>query len=446
MKPSQDLSPFKIFTLINSENIDQLIPDFLMESEHFFLVLLDVEGNLINSNSIFSKVTGSSSGLGFQNFIDKDSARNFSDLLEKTLDSPKDVQHALFNIHREKSQTVMPVWWEFSLITNSDGDLMGVIGVGVGIQFLEQGMPWDNLVDVLQFGRIKLSSNRTVISLDDKVSNWVGQSPQELKGVSILNKEVFRVSQELELAFKQIYENGRPVCLVLKGRDSNLEFASFLTRVPDGFHLFILPREKNQISSDLSKPFSPQQLDALQGAVWVVNREFEIIQLNQGANSLGILWNGKELSEGLKFSFQRKSENFDKLISNCKRAFSGNQSNFELYSKSSNDEMGMWRVGIKPVYDLNGIFQSILIQAFDLSALNQRFNNLQKENQNLQELALRPSHILRSPLSSMLGLLDLIDQKQLDPENQKYFSYLKPLAKELDNVIRSNAKKMSALN
>jgi signal transduction histidine kinase len=108
--------------------------------------------------------------------------------------------------------------------------------------------------------------------------------------------------------------------------------------------------------------------------------------------------------------------------------------------------MGLWRVGIKPVYDLNGIFQSILIQAFDLSALNQRFNNLQKENQNLQEMALRPSHILRSPLSSMLGLLDLIDQKQLDPENQKYFSYLKPLAKELDNVIRSNAKKMSALN
>jgi light-regulated signal transduction histidine kinase (bacteriophytochrome) len=106
----------------------------------------------------------------------------------------------------------------------------------------------------------------------------------------------------------------------------------------------------------------------------------------------------------------------------------------------------MWRVGIRPVYDTKGLVQTILIQAFDLFVLNQRLLNLQKENQNLKELAMRPSHILRSPLSSMLGLLDLIDQKQLDSENQKYFSYLKLLAKELDDGIRSNAKKMSALN
>lgn len=432
--------------MINSENIDQLIPDFLMESEHFFLVLLDVEGNIINSNSIFSKLTGSRSGKGFQNLVDNDAAINFSELLEKTLDSPKEVQHALFNIHREKTDSFLPVWWEFSLITNSDGDLLGVIGVGVGIQFLEQGMPWDNLVDVLQFGKIKLSSNKTLISLDEKVSNWVGNSSQELNGVSIFNKEIFQVTSEMELAFNKISENGRPVCLVLKRRDSNLEFASFLTRVPDGFHLFILPREKIQISSDSPKPFSTHQLSALQGAVWVVNREFKIIQLNQEATSLGMLWNGKELTEGSKFSFQRQSQHFEKLISNCKRAFSGNQSDFEMSLNTLDDEMGMWQVGIKPVYDLKGIFQAILIQAFDLSTLNQRFIKLQKENQNLQELALRPSHILRSPLSSMLRLLDLIDQKQLDPENQKYFSYLKPLAKELDNVIRSNAKKMSALD
>lgn len=417
-----------------------------MESKHFFLVVLDVEGNLINSNSIFSKITGSKSGKGFQRLIDKESAHNFSDLLEKTLDSPKDVQHALFNIYLEKTGSFIPVWWEFSLITNSDGDLMGVIGVGVGIQFLEQGMPWDNLVDVLQLGRIELSSNKTLISLDDKVASWLGKTSKQLKGNSILNIDIFQFTQELELAFKQIAENGRPVCLVLRQLNSTLEFASFLTRVPNGFHLLILPREQNQLTADLQRPFSTCQLEALQGAVWVVNREFKIIQLNQKAYDVGILWNGKELCEGLFFSFSSQSENFDKLILNCKKAFSGNFKEFELSMKSWESELGMWRVGIKPLYNLDGIIQTILIQTFDLSSLNQRFLALQKENLTLKELALRPSHILRSPLSSMLGLLDLIDQKQLDPENQKYFSYLKPLAKELDNVIRLNAKKMSALN
>ncbi|MFT6895293.1 MAG: hypothetical protein ACJAWX_002911, partial [Algoriphagus sp.] len=51
-----------------------------------------------------------------------------------------------------------------------------------------------------------------------------------------------------------------------------------------------------------------------------------------------------------------------------------------------------------------------------------------------------------SPLSSMLGLLDLIDPNQLDFENQKYFSYLKPLAKKLDEVIRTNAKQISSFD
>lgn len=432
--------------MIRSENIDHLIPDFLMESEHFFLVLLDVEGNLINSNRVFSKLVDKESDLDFHKIIDKDSARNFSELLEKTLDSPKEVQHALFNIGIGKTDSNLPVWWEFSVITNSDGDLMGIIGVGVGIQFLEQGMPWDNLVDVLQFGRIKLAPNKTLVGWDEKVANCLELSSSELKGSSILEQSVLPAYPDLELAFKQISENGRPVCLVLKQPDSNQEFASLLTRVPDGFHLFILPREKKKAVKELIKPFTTVQLGSLQGAVWVINSDFKILQLNQEAKRLGILWKGRELNEGSKFHFQQQSESFSKLISNCKSAFSGNSIDFELQTKLPDQEIGMWRVGIRPVYDNNGVAQTILIQAFDLFVLNRRLLNLQMENQNLKELALRPSHILRSPLSSMLGLLDLIDQKQLDSENQKYFSYLKPLAKELDNVIRSNAKKMSAFD
>ncbi len=417
-----------------------------MESEHFFLVLMDVEGKLVNSNRTFSRLVGNDSELDFHKMIDENSALNFSELLEKTLNSPKEVHHALFNISIEKTDSILPVWWEFSLITNSEGDLMGIIGVGVGIQFLEQGMPWDNLVDVLQFGRIKLSSSKSLVSWDEKVENWLELSESQLKVSSILEQSIFESNLNLDLAFKQVNENSKPVCLVLKQSYSNSEFASLLTKVQDGYHLFILPREKKENVKELIKPFTTAQLGYLPGAVWVIDSDFKILQLNQDAKRLGILWKGRELNEGSKFHFHQQSENFSKLISNCKSAFSGNSRDFELQSKLPDQEMGMWRVAIKPVYDTNEVVQTILIQAFEIFVLNQRLLNLQKENQNLKELALRPSHILRSPLSSMLGLLDLIDKKQLDSENQKYFSYLKPLAKELDDVIRSNAKKMSAIN
>lgn len=417
-----------------------------MESEHFFLVLLDVEGNLMNSNNIFSKLSGSKSGKDFQKIIDGDSTQNFSELLEKTLNSPKNVQHALFNICRGKSDSVVPIWWEFSVITNCEGDLKGIIGVGVGIQFLEQGMPWDNLLDVLQFGKIRISKDKALIDWDDKVSNWLELSASELSGISILKQNVLPAFLELELAFNQISENGRPVCLVLKQPNSTLEFASLLTKAPEGFNLFILPRENKEVEKKSIKPFTNLQLGSLQGAVWVVDSDLNIIQLNQVAFKLGIIWNGKDLKEGSKFQFHQQSESFRKLISSCKNALFGNSVEFELEAKFPDQETGIWRIGIRPVYDENGGSPVVLVQAIDLFVLNRRFLNLQKENLVLKEMAMSPSHILRSPLSSMLGLLDLIDQKQLDSENQKYFSYLKPLARQLDNVIRSNAKKMNALN
>jgi signal transduction histidine kinase len=86
----------------------------------------------------------------------------------------------------------------------------------------------------------------------------------------------------------------------------------------------------------------------------------------------------------------------------------------------------------------------VLVNGIELNRLSKRLSKLESENSLLRELFMKLSHILRSPLSSMLGLLDLIDPNQLDFENQKYFSYLKPLAKKLDEVIRTNAKQISS--
>jgi signal transduction histidine kinase len=86
------------------------------------------------------------------------------------------------------------------------------------------------------------------------------------------------------------------------------------------------------------------------------------------------------------------------------------------------------------------------VNGIELNRLSKRLSKLESENSLLRELVMKPSHILRSPLSSMLGLLDLIDPNQLNSENQKYFSYLKPLAKELDEVIRTNSKQISSFD
>lgn len=64
------------------------------------------------------------------------------------------------------------VWWEFSVVTTPEMDISGIIGIGVGMQFLEQDMPWNNLVDVLGFGEIVLDSDFKFLSWDEKIKSW----------------------------------------------------------------------------------------------------------------------------------------------------------------------------------------------------------------------------------------------------------------------------------
>ena len=88
----------------------------------------------------------------------------------------------------------------------------------------------------------------------------------------------------------------------------------------------------------------------------------------------------------------------------------------------------------------------IFIQVFDLTPLRGVLIKASRENEQLRELALSPSHILRGSISSMIGLLQLIDAKQLDKENRKLFGYLRQLFKELDRTIRLHVKKMSTFD
>lgn len=204
-------------------------------------------------------------------------------------------------------------------------------------------------------------------------------------------------------------------------------------------------KETSAISS--FKPFSLTQLSAISGSVWLIDQKMKVIQQNLEGRILSKSWRGKSFSEGEKFKFNSDSSCFSILTDKVKNCLlSGESADFEFRLETKDCEIGLWKVIIKPVNNLYRENVTAFIQIIDFSSIERRMIQIQDENQKLKELALKPSYILRSPLSSILGLLDLIDEDQLNDENQKYFSYLKPLAKELDEVIRSNAKKVSVFD
>jgi hypothetical protein len=418
-----------------------------MESGYFFLVVADVEGKVLKYNKGFEKINPKPGELQFSDLLTSNSELEFIYSLELMLGSPKIRRHLMLDHLTLKEEGYSQVWWEFSVITTPEMDISGIIGIGVGMQFLEQEMPWNNLVDVLGFGELVLDKEFRVKSWDDKIVQWFEPADENGQGKNLLDIFSFEDLNQLEQLLSHISPTDKPRCFLLNRDDPGRPtFAALVTVSMEGFHLFLMPKA-SPFYQKQEKPLIPKHLFSLfQGAVFVLNKFGKLIQQNEAAKDLGRIWKGWAYSEGFNLSFPTQSNRFSSLQKAIDDAKNCQSTELELKFFTNNQDFSFWNASVKPILGDYDKPEGILVQVEDISLIRSQISQIDRENSRLRELALSPSHVLRGPLSSMMGILELFDTKQLDKENLKLFSYLKPLTKELDQVIRQHSKKMSTFN
>lgn len=419
-----------------------------MESRHFFLVIADVEGKILKFNRGFEKINPRPEELPFSNFLSSNSETEFNYSLELMLGSPKIRRHLMLDHPNLKNEGFSQIWWEFSVVTTREMDISGIVGIGVGMPFLEQELPWDNLVDVLGFGQIVLDQDFKVKSWDERILNWFDPSVERWEGKPVAEVLQLNEVNQINKLLAQTASGDRPKCFLTGTTNPDIpSLAVLLTASQQCYNLFLMPKADPMGPTKSETPLiPPKAITLFAGAVFVLNTAGKLVQQNESAKNLGRIWKGRAYSEGFQLNFSTQPKRFLKLISAIENAKKGDESELELKFLLPNQEFLHWTVSVKPIQLNSDDLEGVLIQAIEITSYKAKSVELQQENERLRELALSPSHILRGPLSSMLGILDLLDQKQLDKENQKLFGYLKPLAKELDHVIRFHAKKMSTFS
>lgn len=96
--------------------------------------------------------------------------------------------------------------------------------------------------------------------------------------------------------------------------------------------------------------------------------------------------------------------------------------------------------------DKNGAPQFINGFARDVTVQKMQLQEIQKQNEMLQEIAWIQSHMVRGPLATILGLVDLFDQESASPNNADVIKYLKIAANQLDSVIHDIVDKSKGRN
>ncbi len=116
----------------------------------------------------------------------------------------------------------------------------------------------------------------------------------------------------------------------------------------------------------------------------------------------------------------------------------------DCFKRDNEDDYNRFR-NISWIIHLAGVV--ILLVEFFLIFIPM-IQRIQRHNDKLTSIAFNQSHIIRHPLTNIMGLLQLIDKNKLDEKQATFISLMDKEAKELDKVIRESvnalAKEMDA--
>lgn len=98
------------------------------------------------------------------------------------------------------------------------------------------------------------------------------------------------------------------------------------------------------------------------------------------------------------------------------------------------------------LYDSQGQLKRVIGSMQDMTDRVKYLQHVEAQNEHLKNIAWTQSHVVRAPLSRILGIADLL-QYSLSPDdpNAELIQHLSSSATELDNVIRDLVKKTEAI-
>lgn len=78
-----------------------------------------------------------------------------------------------------------------------------------------------------------------------------------------------------------------------------------------------------------------------------------------------------------------------------------------------------------------------IVQATDITEKLMQMRAIEEQNKRLRDIAWTQSHIVRAPVARLMGLIDLIRNRETDEaERNQYLEYIYESAEEMDEIIR----------
>ena len=438
--------------MLKLNEIEALVPVTFKNSDHIYVCVLDIEGQVYFASKRFEKLMEAhATDIYEKNFLETlkkvDKARMhdfFIEVIERpNHNSPIELLHG--NTH---------ISWEFSVLKNEEGDFSGILGLGypkpASYKLSSDEKTFPKEVNTITDVFFQLNHSWEIISANDQAEKYFGSSERDLFGKTIWqifpDQHIYRYALEFKKAKEtktlRIFEEFSS----LNGK----WYKVFIIPRPTGMDVVFKDISEIQQLSDEFKQINltlHTVIENTEECMFFVGTDLKILGFNSRAEKLVSSFFGKAIKIGDKFLSYMFDGMDEVFLKNNERIFKGESIVIE-------NEILHARLGDKiwfshkfyPLVDTDQRINGFVYACKDIHEDKIEIDRIKTQNSLMRDILHHQSTTLRSPLSSILGLLELIDKTQLDKENKKYFSYLKPLAQELDKVIRENSKQVSDLD
>jgi PAS domain S-box-containing protein len=438
--------------MLNLKEIEALVPSIFKNSNLIYVCVLDIEGQVYFASQRFEKLLGPrSSNIYENNFLEtlnKVDKKRVHDFFIDVIESPNR------NYPIELLHGNTHISWEFSVLKNDEGDFSGILGLGYPktgsyqLSTEEKSFPKDvNTITDIFF---HINHSWEIISANDQAEKYFGSTEGDVIGKTIWqvypDQNIYRYALEFKKAREtktlRIFEefsslNGKWYKVFIIPRPTGMDIV-----FKDISEIQKLSGEFRQINLTLQSV-----IENLEDSLFIVGKDLRILGFNSKASKLIHSFFGEKIKVGDKF-LPYLIEGMDEFfLKHNEKIFKGETIVLE-------NEIPLTRLGdpiwfshkFYPLIDTDKRINGFVYSCRDIHKDKTEIDRVYRQNCLMRDIFHHQSSTLRSPLSSILGLLELIDKAQLDKENKKFFSYLKPLAQELDKVIRDNSKQVSDLD
>jgi PAS domain S-box-containing protein len=446
---------------MTEEDIKSLLPECLLNSETYSLVITDLEGRYIFVNDIFKKRFSfiSENFIGQPSFIAiyPEDHHLCLQAVEQCLANPNKV----VKVHLRKYDTSLSdfYWtaWEFSVFKDQHQTPIGILCLGHDMTETEKAtrqakdfaQKVATIIEEIPEGFCQLDREWIFVAANNHAAQILEVPKETLLGSRIWDLFPDTPDYNYPAAFRKAMNENISVAFE--------DYLPFLDRwydiicypSPEGLTIFFRDITQKKKYADTIKQQEYMLRAIYQStteACTFIDKNFIIGYNNQVARKITLQVFGKEAQVGenfLDYALPEYRAEFEAFFS---RVLLG-----ENIAVEKAIGTGWWQFSMYPVYNEEQQIIGIAHNVQDITERKNREFKILQQNETLHQIAWQQSHEVRRPLANILGIYSLLkdDKEATEEEKQKYLDYLFQSTQELDKIIHKivhQANKSEYLN